>query len=251
MKKKTWKKKIATGFSIYHAKFVLRTVLFIWALIEFVKTKGTADIITSNSKLFSLIWVLFAIEMILKLFPSKLEGMGSQKQFKENYLPAPKQDEKVTAPYPLRAAFVAIVWIVVNGIFTWLYFIKVFNTGIMMLLFLFYSVGDMICVLFYCPFQELMRNRCCSTCRIHNWDSPMMCTPLIFIPNPFTFTLFVLSIVMLIQWEVCVKRHPERFNEKTNLSLSCKNCPETYCTRRGRVLKKYDILGEIKSLIKK
>ncbi len=245
------KKRIATGFSIYHVKFIIRLSLFIWALIAFIMSKGTADIVTSDPILFAVIWVLCITELIVKLFPSKLEGMGSQKQFKGNYLPNPKSPVKITAPYPLRAAFVAVVWILVNGIFIFLYHLNIFNTGVMMLLFLFYAVGDMICVLFYCPFQELMRNRCCSTCRIHNWDSPMMCTPLILIPNPFTFSLFVLSLIVLIQWELCVHKHPERFNEKSNLNLSCNNCPETYCTRRGKVFKKHDILGSVKTLIKK
>ena len=47
-----------------------------------------------------------------------------------------------------------------------------------------YGVCDIICILFFCPFQTwFMKNRCCTTCRIYNWDFAMLCTPFLLIPG--------------------------------------------------------------------
>ena len=37
--------------------------------------------------LLGLIWVIYVGEMILRFFPSRLESMGCQKQFRKNYMP--------------------------------------------------------------------------------------------------------------------------------------------------------------------
>ena len=50
---------------------------------------------------------------------------------------------------------------------------------------LFY-VCDLICVLIWCPFRLIMKNRCCTTCRIFNWDHLMMFSPLIFVGGLLT-----------------------------------------------------------------
>ncbi|MBQ9750293.1 MAG: hypothetical protein IJV87_06925, partial [Clostridia bacterium] len=93
-----------------------------------------------------------------------------------------------------------------------------------------YGVCDMICILFFCPFQTwFMKNRCCTTCRIYNWDFAMMFTPFIFIPNVYTWSLLGFALALLARWEITVHKHPERFSEKTNACLSCKNCEEKLC----------------------
>lgn len=53
------------------------------------------------------------------------------------------------------------------------------RTALFMISVLFY-VCDLICVLIWCPFRLIMKNRCCTTCRIFNWDHLMMFSPLIF-----------------------------------------------------------------------
>ena len=105
-----------------------------------------------------------------------------------------------------------------------------------MLIALAYSVCDMICILFYCPFQSLMmKNRCCASCRIYNWDYAMMFTPLIFIHNICERILLILSLLLLLRWELSFYLHPERFGERTNARLSCANCPEKLCQHKRQL----------------
>lgn len=71
-----------------------------------------------------------------------------------------------------------------------------------------------------------MKNKCCSSCRIYNWDYAMMFTPLFFVRKTYTWSLLVLSVALLVRWEITFYLHPERFSEKTNDYLQCKNCTE-------------------------
>jgi gas vesicle protein len=41
-----------------------------------------------------------------------------------------------------------------------------------------------------------------------------------------------MSLVVLIHWEINYKLHPERFSERTNESLRCKNCTEKLCRHK-------------------
>lgn len=116
---------------------------------------------------------------------------------------------------------------------------------------LFYFLFDMICVVLWCPIQLLlMRNRCCTTCQIFNWDAFMAVTPLLFIGLNlqtawFTWPLLTLGLVVLLRWELAFARYPERFDERTNASLSCANCKDKLCYVRDPLFK---TLSEIPGL---
>ena len=64
----------------------------------------------------------------------------------------------------------------------------------------------------------------------------MMFTPYVFIPHPYTWSLLAMSLVILIRWEITYRRHPERFSERTNASLACKNCTEKLCKRKKQLM---------------
>ena len=97
----------------------------------------------------------------------------------------------------------------------------------------FYGVCDIVCILFYCPFQSwLMHNRCCTTCQIFNWDAIMAVTPLMFAPSWYSAVLVALALVVLLRWEISAFVYPERFFEETNASLSCANCRDKLCKLR-------------------
>ena len=131
---------------------------------------------------------------------------------------------------------VIIFWTLPNLLFIWLYRQGIFDWGIMVLLSIFYSVCDMICILFFCPFQTwLMKNKCCNTCRIYNWDYIMMFTPLLVVDNPYAKCLVALSLLLLIRWELNYFMHPERFYEHTNCALSCANCKEKLCHHKKQL----------------
>jgi hypothetical protein len=96
-----------------------------------------------------------------------------------------------------------------------------------------YGVCDIICILFFCPFQTwFMKNRCCTTCRIYNWDFAMLCTPFLLIPGFYAYSLLAVALLILARWEVTYKLHPERFSERTNESLRCANCTEKLCKHK-------------------
>lgn len=80
-----------------------------------------------------------------------------------------------------------------------------------------------------------MKNKCCSTCRMYNWDYAMMFTPLFFIRKPYSWSLLALSVALLIRWEITFYLHPERFSEKTNDYLQCKNCTEKLCAHKKQL----------------
>ena len=188
----------------------------------------------------------FIVEMIQRFIPAKTDSMGSQKQFKRNYRPS-GETRPVLQSWK-RTLAVAASWIGLNSIFGVLYFLKVFDQGIMVLIAIAYSVCDMICILFFCPFQTwIMRNRCCGTCRIYNWDYAMICTPLVFIMvtpseqgysfNPFAIILVAMALGLLIKWEILYHRHPERFSDATNESLRCASCKEKLCAHKKQLQK--------------
>ena len=186
----------------------------------------------------------FVGEMIERFIPSKTSSMGSQKQHLRNYRPTSESKPELQSWKVTLLVFIS--WIALNSIFGVLYFLEIIDQGILMLISLFYSVSDMICILYFCPFQTwIMHNRCCTTCRIYNWDFPMMFTPLVFIivtktesgymVNPFALVLVLTALALLLKWEITYHNHPERFSEKTNLSIRCENCQEKLCSHKKQL----------------
>ena len=226
---------------MHYAKLVGRSCLLVMALILYCttwrhSTGAPFDGTEFRNPFLILLWVLFMGEMLLRFFPSKLESPGCQKQFAKNY--KPKQEQPVTVRLnTAKSTFaVAVAWIALNGIIGWVYLCGIIDEGIMLLITLAYSVCDMICILFFCPFQSwFMKNRCCTTCRIYNWDFSMMFTPYLFIPGKYTWSLLGMSLGLLGVWEYLVHTHPERFSQETNACLDCRNCDEKLCMHKKQL----------------
>lgn len=129
---------------------------------------------------------------------------------------------------------VIIFWVVFNvAVGLLLERLGWFNAYTALLWTLFYFVFDMICVVLWCPLQlALMRNRCCTTCQIFNWDGIMTVTPLFVIGCWFSWLLIALALVVIVRWELAFVRHPERFSDRTNASLQCANCKDKLCYLR-------------------
>ena len=232
-------------------RLVYRSLLLIGMLVYYIYTRVNGLVFFDYTKpltyaVLGFITLSFIIEMIGRTIPAKTSSMGSQKQFARNYVPSGESEPELQSWKRTLAVFAS--WVGLNAIFATLYFIHVFDQGIMALISLFYSVCDMICILFFCPFQTwMMRNRCCGTCRIYNWDFAMMFTPLIFIivshdeqgwvVNYFALALVATSLVLLLIWEITYRRHPERFSDKSNLSLRCVSCKEKLCSHKKQLQK--------------
>ena len=236
MQKKVTLSKIS---ATHYVKLVFRSTLLLIAAAMYVMhlLKDTSDPFGGfehEPVVLGCIWLVYFIEMILRFFPSSLESMGCQKQFAKNYKGDP--NIKIQPRFTKDLVRVILAWTALNGLFGVLYFIGVIDAGILMLISLAYGVCDMICILFFCPFQTwFMKNKCCGTCRIYNWDYAMMFTPLIFIPNVYTTSLVIGGILLVVRWEVTAYKHPERFLERTNPALACVNCPEKLCHHKKQL----------------
>ena len=229
-----------TAVSAFHYfRLVYRSVLLILLLIRYVIYRiydGSAvlDFLEKRPVIITIIFVIFTAEMIGRFFPSRIESPGCQKQFARNYIKS--GETQITIQDNNGTVLVLLVWIGFNGIFGALYMAGIFDDGIMLLISCAYSVCDMICILFFCPFQTwFLKNKCCSACRIYNWDYAMMFTPLFFVMKPYTWGLLALSVALLIRWEITFYKHPERFSEKTNEYLRCQNCTEKLCFHKKQL----------------
>lgn len=156
----------------------------------------------------------------------------------------PFSDKDLDVSQEIRASFrkrrlseiagVIVAWILLNACVAMaLYILGMLDQRVCVVWTCLYLVFDMVCVVFWCPLQLLfMRNRCCTTCQIFNWDAIMAVTPLMFTPSWYSALLILLALVVLIRWEVTAFVYPERFFEETNASLSCANCRDKLCKLR-------------------
>lgn len=250
MKNTKQKKKISPVSVLHCIKLVGRCALLVSALCLYIYSRinfpGELFAGIENNKLFLIaLWLIFFVEMLFRFVPSRLESPGCQKVFKSKFVSTKVEKASLNSWRSTLAVFLA--WVALNGIIGALYYTHVIDAGILVLISLAYSVCDMICILFFCPFQTFfMKNRCCVTCRIYNWDYAMMFTPLVFINHVLAISLFGVSLVLVLVWEITVRLHSERFTEATNACLSCANCTEKLCQHkkqlRGFIKKNKDIL---------
>jgi len=233
------RRKLTSIMRLHYLKLFLRSALFLGALSLYVTNRflGSEDPfggVEDMPLILSVIWAFFVVDMLLRFFPSRFESMGCQKQFAVNYQPAKAQPAGRPRFTPIKAVIVS--WTLLNGAIGALYYLGVIDQGILLLVSMAYAVCDLICILFFCPFQTwMMGNRCCTTCRIYNWDYAMMFTPFLFIPRFYTWSLLGLALLLLIRWEVTLHMHPERFSEATNCSLSCAKCEEKLCQHKKQL----------------
>jgi hypothetical protein len=242
------KVKLTAVSMLHYVRLVYRSALLLAFLVVYLhyRLNGGEDVETileERPLIVSIIWSVFTLEMILRFFPSKLESPGSQKQFARNYIRTGNTEIKVQDNNAVM--LVALIWIAFNGIFGALHMMNILDDGIMILLCCVYSVCDMICILFFCPFQAwFLKNKCCSTCRIYNWDYAMMFTPLFFVRESYTWSLLALSVALMLRWEITFYRYPERFAESTNGYLHCSNCTEKLCAHKNHLRKLWKQVAE-------
>ena len=182
--------------------------------------------------------------MIWQIIPIKNKlPLGSMKLFANRFRPIrDKINYEALRGYIVtttKAAYkVFLLWCALIAVIGALYWTGVIGKiGLFMISVCFY-VCDLICVLIWCPFRLLMKTRCCTTCRIFNWDHLMMFSPLAFVGGFYAGSLLAASALVLLIWELDFWRHPERFWEKTNAALACKGCGDRLCASQIRIRKK-------------
>jgi len=198
----------------------------------------------SRFSVLHVLWLLWVIDMVLQIIPIKNQvPLGSQKLFANRFRPIrEKINYESLRSYIVtttKAAYkVFILWCALIAAIGIAYAAGIIGrTGLFLISVVFY-VCDLICVLIWCPFRLIMHNRCCTTCRIFNWDHLMMFSPLIFLRGFYTVSLVVLAFLAWLVWELCVMMYPERFWDHSNVALKCSECTDKLCTQYCQKLRK-------------
>jgi len=189
------------------------------------------------------VWLTLVINMMYRLIPNRRIATGARKHFACTYsaaLPSGKvTEEKQISPGQLHkgALLSGLGWFVISAaVIVALFLLDMLSPAIVLIFALVYAVFDLIFVLFFCPLQAFfMHNRCCVSCRIYNWDYFMMCAPLIVFPHVYSVSLFLLSLTVLLRWEIAVRKTPHYFVKETNASLTCETCDERLCRLHYRI----------------
>ena len=217
-------------------------MLCFFAPQEFAILEGT-NFFSRLSPLHAL-WIIWVFDMVLQIIPIRNKvPLGSQKLFANRFRPIrEKINYEALRSYILtttKAAYkVFVLWCLLIAAIGILYWSGIINkTGLFMISVCFY-VCDLICVLIWCPFRLLMKTRCCTTCRIFNWDHLMMFSPLIFMGGFYAVSLVVLAFLAWLIWELCIMMYPERFWEQSNAALKCSECTDKLCTQYCQKLRK-------------
>lgn len=194
---------------------------------------------------FHALWLLWVFDMVLQIVPIKNKvALGSQKLFANRFKPIREkinvQHLRAYVSSTTKAAYkVMLLWCLLLFVIGALYSTGVIHkTAVFMISVTFY-VCDLICVLIWCPFRLIMKNKCCTTCRIFNWDHLMMFSPLIFVGGFYALSLAAMALLAWGVWELSVMLYPERFWETSNVALKCSECTDKLCTQycqklRGR-----------------
>ena len=190
----------------------------------------------------TLLWLAVLCSMVVQLNPKSGLTTGCLKQYSTGCEPVsdydPGQLQTAVRRQNWGAVKVAVVWLAVNAFFGILYHLGRMRAATLVLLCALAYLCDLICVLFFCPFQTfLMKNRCCVNCRIFAWGSWMMAAPLMWVPHLYAQSLFWTGMLVLIVWEIRFRRYPERFWFGSNRMLQCAHCQEQLCRYMPRSLR--------------
>lgn len=184
-----------------------------------------------------IVWAVLVAGMLLRLIPNKRVAVGARKHYKRTQKTGTAAPNEQISTIIKRnrlhkgAIASALAWVVLNSVvLTALSLCNLMTPAAAVVLTLLYSVCDEVCILFFCPFQVFfLRNRCCTQCRIHNWDYLMMCTPMILFTSAYSMSLLLLSAAVVIRWEAALRKNPQLFMAETNENLRCDRCDDRLC----------------------
>ena len=239
-------KKITSIKKKYYARFASRVVVFIATILLYVFYPNAIDTmlgfnIFTTFNVMHIFYILWIIDITMQFLP--LTGhfsIGSLKHFQKYMKSIKIKDELSNIKLMIRkqieankGAFkVLVVWLILTIGIGLLKIFHIISHREIFIISSFFYLCDLICVLFFCPFQKwFMHNKCCATCRIFNWDHMMMFSPFIFVIGFYSWSLVLLSLISMLIWEFTYYAHPERFFEESNENLRCKNCKEKMCRR--------------------
>ena len=238
-------------FVVYMARLFGRVAVLLCVIYLYIFHRHllreivTADFFPGFSPL-HIVWAIMMTGMILHLLPRVRLSMSEMKSKPWTYEePEGGYDRKELLEYVqamnIRAWQVLLLWACFNAIFGILYLLDVIGVEELLVLTLFYYTSDLICMMLFCPFQKyIMGNRCCISCRIFDWGHLMMFTPMLFIVSFFSWSLFFMSVVVALRWEIIYASHPERFWRGAHAAIRCENCTDKMCTIKKPVVSGID-----------
>jgi hypothetical protein len=238
--KDTAKRAISKLKKLYITRLVLRCFIFAFCVFLYIKHPSQFDVLYGMNffKSFSflhVLWMIWIFDMLIQIVPSKAKvSIGSLKLFKNHFMKSKVPFEKAAMRLYFRnanasAAVIFAIWVLLISAIGFLHNKGIINeTGMFMTSALFY-IFDLICVVIWCPFRLILGTRCCTTCRIFNWDHLMMYTPMLFIKGFYSVSLLCAAAIVFIEWELSLILHPERFWDETNCSLKCSECKDKLC----------------------
>lgn len=223
----------------YLFNLCFRVLVFVSVFAVYLTDKGRLEDfmtkpVTMGITPLHVLWMILMLTMLLHIFPTERLTMALRKADEGQFVQMEDYSElemyRFVQDQNIKAWKVMLCWLCANGAVGMLYLFHLLDNVDLLMLTIFYYLCDYICILFYCPFQHLlMRNRCCVNCRIYDWGHFMMFTPMLFIRDFFSWSLFFMSCIVLIRWEIIYARHPERFWHGSNQTLQCENCRDKTC----------------------
>ncbi len=229
---------------IYITQLVIRCLVLVICVLLLIFKPEQAEILHGwnffrRFSPFHLLWLAWMLDMLWQIVPVRKHltiALGSQKHFGFRFQPIREsinyQALRRHIITTTKAAYkVFAIWFAVVAAVSLLrYFGLLTDTALLLVTIAFY-VCDLICVLVWCPFRLILKTRCCTTCRIFNWDHLMMFTPMLTVHGFYSRSLLLMAIADWLIWELCIMMYPERFWEQTNSALRCENCTDKLCTQ--------------------
>ena len=226
----------------YIARLVGRCIILAVCFALYITAPSEFDILNGMQffrkfSLLHILWGIWLVDMACQLVPIKTHiPLGSQKLFHQRFRPIRGKINYASLKRHIvsttRSAYgVMILWVGLIVTLGVLYYFQIIDKRILFLISVVFYVCDLICVLIWCPFRLILKNKCCTTCRIFNWDHLMMFSPYIYMGGFFAWSLLGLAILVWLVWELSIMIFPERFWEMSNDALKCSNCTDKLCTQ--------------------
>lgn len=233
----------------YMIRLIARSIIFLLCAVTCILKPESFSVLDGwnffdRITVFHALWGIWCVDMFLQIVPIKNRvALGSQKLFANRFRPIrDKINYQALKDYVVStthsALMVMVLWLLLIVVIGVLYFTDVIGKPMVFTISVAFYVCDLICVLIWCPFRLIMKNKCCTTCRIFNWDHVMMFSPLIFLGGFYCISLLAMALLALVVWEICILVYPERFWEMTNSALKCSECTDKLCTQYCQKLRK-------------
>ncbi len=215
-------------------KYLFSIVLLVFSYIFFIFFNDFIDQIPDY--VYTIFWALFVFDILVVMIPRFAKYTPSGKHLKKFFREGSYKKEDLldyVKKMNYRALITFVFCLFVLGIIGVLFFTGYIDRTHIFLIVITLNFIDYFSINTWCIFHKIfIRNRCCNVCRIYNWDHFLKFSPLIFIFDFRAWSLFILGLLALIQWEISYALYPERFTDISNENLKCTNCTQTGCRFR-------------------